>query len=127
MYEGNKLELAPGDRALFSWRIEEDFPEADFWLINMGKTKDLGRPTKKYQSFLTGIRCPAIVDPGFGYYLFLYLHGQHYWEKFATGSTSRKHLMLGDVRKVFNHVAEGCRRQKQKAIFTGEDIIMEFF
>jgi len=122
----NKLELAPGNRALFSWEVSKKFPEADFWLINMGQQKKLGQPTREYQPYLTGIRTPAIISPTYGYYLFDYLHSQKYWEKFAVGSTSRKHLRISDVRKVLYQVTKSCRRQKRKAIFTGEQLKLEF-
>lgn len=122
----DKTEAAPGERALFSWEIANNFPSADFWLINKSSEEKLGEPTKEFQDYLTGVRCPAIIMPSYGYYLLQYLHSQGYWQRFAVGSINWKHLRISDIRSVFNKVANSCREQKKRKIFTGEPLKLEF-
>src|SRR4028118_1601221 len=57
----------------YDWIVRRNFAEADFWLINKGSCESLGKPVKQYEPFLTGIKCPVLILPDYGFYLCLYL------------------------------------------------------
>lgn len=101
------------NKSAFNWIIRSNFPEADFWLINKGSTKNLGKPVKKFESYLTGIQCPALIDSEYGYYLCAYLHSLDTWSKYSRGSINLQHLRIRDIRQVFQEIAQSHRRQKK--------------
>jgi len=97
----------------FGWTIENNFPEADFWLINQGSTKSLGKPVKDFEPFLTGILCPALIYPPYGFYICEYFHLHEIWHQYSHGVTDLQSLRISDIRQVFREVAKNHRQQKQ--------------
>ena len=95
----------------YDWIVRRNFAEADFWLINKGSCESLGKPVKQYEPFLTGIKCPVLILPDYGFYLCLYLHQMGLWKHYSIGSTNYKNLRLSDVKDVFQHIARQHRSQ----------------
>ncbi len=95
----------------YDWIIRKNFAEADFWLINKGSKHQLGEPVKKFEPFLTGIKCPVLILPDYGFYLCLYLHQQGLWKQYSIGSTNLQHLRMKDVKEVFQYIARQHRLQ----------------
>jgi len=100
------------NKSCFNWIVRNN-ADADFWLINKGSEQKLGNPVKEFEPFLTGIKCPALINSDYAYYLCLYLHQQGTWEKLALGSTRLKSLRIGDIRKVFSAIGNQHREQHQ--------------
>ncbi|MEG5043566.1 hypothetical protein [Microcoleus sp. B4-C1] len=101
------------NKSCFTWIIKNNYPDADFWLINKGSQDKLGKPIKKFEPFLTGIKCPVLVIPEYGYYMCLHLHQQGLWKKYAIGSITWKNLRLKDIKAVFQHIGHTHRNQHQ--------------
>jgi hypothetical protein len=99
------------NKSCFDWIVRNNYPQADFWLINKGSLQKLGQPLKEFEPFLTGIKCPALILPDYGYYLCLHLHQQGMWEKYAIGSISWKNLRLKDIKSVFRDIARSHKHQ----------------
>jgi hypothetical protein len=95
----------------YDWIVHRNFAEADFWLINKGSCESLGKPVKLYEPFLTGIKCPVLILPDYGFYLCLYLHQMGLWKHYSIGSTNYKNLRLSDVKEVFQYIARQHRSQ----------------
>jgi len=95
----------------YDWMVRRNFAEADFWLINKGSCESLGKPVKQYEPFLTGIKCPVLILPDYGFYLCLYLHQMGLWKHYSIGSTNYKNLRLNDVKEVFQYIARQHRSQ----------------
>ena len=101
------------NKSCFNWIVCNNYADADFWLINKGSEQKLGNPVKEFEPFLTGIKCPALINSDYAYYLCVYLHQQGTWEKLAIGSTGLKSLRIGDIRKVFSAIGNQHREQRQ--------------
>ena len=95
----------------FNWVIRNNFPEADFWLINKGSKHKLGEPVKEFQPFLTGVKCPALILPDYGFHLCQYLHFQKLWENYSIGSINLQHLRIQDIKEVFQSIGDQHRIQ----------------
>ena len=95
----------------YDWIVRRNFAEADFWLINKGSCESLGKPVKQYEPFLTGIKCPVLILPDYGFYLCVYLHQMGLWKHYSIGSTNYKNLRLNDVKEVFEYIARQHRSQ----------------
>ena len=95
----------------YDWIVRKNFVEADFWLINKGSTNKLGEPVKKFEPFLTGIKCPVLILPDYGFYLCLHLYQTGLWQQYSQGSTNLQHLRSKDVKKVFQSIAYQHRIQ----------------
>ncbi|MEG4503847.1 hypothetical protein QUA81_13375 [Microcoleus sp. F6_B4] len=91
--------------SLYTWIVRKNFAEADFWLINKGSTDKLGEPVKKFEPFLTGIKCPVLILPDYGFYLCLYLYQMGLWQGYSRGSINLQHLRLKDIKEVFQYLA----------------------
>jgi len=98
---------------LFDWIVKNNFPEADFWLINKGSKHKLGEPVKEFQPYLTGIKCPVLVLPDYGFYLCLHLQQQGVWQAYSQGSINLQHLRLKDLKEVFRSIGNQHRIQHQ--------------
>ncbi|MBL1208272.1 MAG: hypothetical protein FWJ34_00585 [Geminocystis sp. GBBB08] len=86
------------------FEVHNNYAEADFWLLNKGTLEQLGRPTKEYQSFLTGIKCnKELIVSDYGFYLCVYLHQQRIWQGYACSSINWQHLRIKDIRSVLNN------------------------
>ena len=96
---------------LYNWEVKNKFPEADFWMQNKGSADTVGTITREYRECLTGIKCPAIILPDYGYYLCQYLHQSGAWKKHAMGSISWQHLRITDVRAVFKELGHAHEAQ----------------
>ena len=103
------------DTSCFNWIIRNNFPEADFWLTNKGSKHKLGEPVKEFQPYLTGVRCPALILPDYGFYLCQYLHQQKVWENYARGITNWQHLQITEIREVFQAIEQ--QHSQSKRIF----------
>ena len=101
------------NKSAFNWVIHTNFPEADFWLINKGSAKSLGKPVKKFEPFLTGIQCPALIDPEYGYYLCLHLYSINTWSAYSCSSINLKHLRIRDIKEVFQQITNSHRNPKR--------------
>ena len=99
------------NQSSYDWIVRRNFAEADFWLINKGSCESLGKPVKQYEPFLTGIKCPVLILPDYGFYLCLYLHQMGLWKHYSIGSTNYKNLRLNDVKEVFQYIARQHRSQ----------------
>ncbi|MEG4594132.1 hypothetical protein QUB00_20320 [Microcoleus sp. F8_C2] len=99
--------------SLYTWIVRKNFAEADFWLINKGSTDKLGEPVRKFEPFLTAIKCPVLILPDYGFYLCLYLQQQGLWKQYSIGSTNLQHLRMSDVKEVFQYLARQHRIQHQ--------------
>ncbi|MBD2039237.1 hypothetical protein [Microcoleus sp. FACHB-672] len=97
----------------FDWMIKTNFPEADFWLINKGSLESLGQPIKEFQPYYTGLKCPALILPDYGYYLCLYFHSIGVWRRLGVGSTNLTNLRISDVKDVFKDISRQHREAKQ--------------
>ncbi|MEG4960281.1 MULTISPECIES: hypothetical protein [unclassified Microcoleus] len=97
--------------SLYTWIVRNNFAEADFWLINKGSKHKLGEPVRKFEPFLTGIKCPVLVLPDYGFYLCLHLQQQGLWKQYSIGSTNLQHLRMKDVKEVFQSIAYQHRIQ----------------
>lgn len=108
-----ELETESGteNKSCFDWIVRNNYPEADFWLINKSSQEKLGEPVKKFEPFLTGIKCPALILPDYGYYLCLHLHHQGFWKQYSIGSISWKNLRLKDIKSVFRDIGRNHRNQ----------------
>jgi hypothetical protein len=93
------------NKSCFNWIVKNDFADADFWLINKGSLKDLGKPVREFQHYYTCIQCPVLIWPDYGYYLCVYFQQIGVWERLGIGTTSYKNLRITDIRKVFNQVS----------------------
>ncbi|MEG5035305.1 hypothetical protein [Microcoleus sp. AT3-D2] len=99
--------------SLFTWIVKTNFADADFWLTNKGSKEKLGLPVKEFQPYLTGIKCPALILPDYGFYLCLYLHQQGIWQAYSQGSISLQHLRIKCIKQVFQGIASDHRLQHQ--------------
>lgn len=97
----------------FEYIIRNNYLDADFWLMNKGSKESLGKPTKKFKTFLTGIKCPALILPEYGFYQAMYLHQKGFWETHAIGTTNLKHLRLSTIVEIFGHQSETIKAQTQ--------------
>ena len=97
----------------FDWIIRNNFPEADFWLINKGSLQSLGKPVREFQPYYTGILCPALIHPNYGYYLCLYLHSIGTWNSYGHGTTNLCHLRISDMSHIFKQLSYQHRQEKQ--------------
>lgn len=93
------------NQSCFNWIIRNNFENADFWLVNKGSSKSLGNPVKTFESFYTGVQCPVLVWPDYGYYYCLYLYNSGFWKRYSKGSTGLQHLRVSDIRKVFAEIS----------------------
>jgi len=105
--------MATENKSAFNWIIRTNFPEADFWLINKGSAKSLGKPVKEFEPYLTGIQCPALITPEYGYYLCVHLHSIGIWQSYSRGSINLQHLRVYDVREVFQAIAKSHSYQNR--------------
>ncbi|MEO9124762.1 MAG: hypothetical protein ABI262_08765, partial [Microcoleus sp.] len=101
------------NKSAFNWIIRNNFAEADFWLINKGSVQSLGKPVKVFEPFLTGIQCPATIEPRYGYYLCVHLHSIGTWSEHSRGSINLQHLRIRDIREVFQKLAHSHHHQKR--------------
>jgi hypothetical protein len=101
------------NKSAFNWIIRSNFSGADFWLINKGSAKNLGKPVKTFEPYLTGIQCPAMILPEYGYYLCMHLHSFGTWERYANSSINLKHLRIFHIREVFNAIARNHSHQNR--------------
>ncbi|MEG4455926.1 hypothetical protein [Microcoleus sp. N9_A1] len=99
--------------SLFDWIVKNNFPEADFWLINKGSKHKLGEPVKEFQPYLTGIKCPVLVLPDYAFYMCLHLYQQGLWQQYSQGSINLQHLRLKNVKEVFQSIGNQHRIQHQ--------------
>lgn len=99
--------------SLFEWVVKNNFPDADFWLINKGSKHKLGEPVKKFQPYLTGIKCPVLVLPDYAFYMCLHLYQQGLWQQYSQGSLNLQHLRLKNVKEVFRSIGNQHRIQHQ--------------
>ena len=97
----------------FNWIVRNNFLEADFWLTNKGSKHQLGEPVKEFQRFLSGVKCPALILPDYGFYLCQYLHQQKLWENYARGTTNWQHLRITEIREVFQAIEQQHSQSKQ--------------
>ncbi len=95
----------------FEWIVRNNFVEADFWLINKDSKHKLGEPVKEFEPYLTGVKCPALILPDYGFYFCQYLHQQKLWEKYSIGSTNFQHLRIQDIKEVFQSIRDQHRIQ----------------
>jgi len=94
------------NKSCFQWIIRNNFADADFWLVNKGSLKDLGKPVQEFQPYYTGIQCPALILPDYGYYLCVYFQQIGVWQRCGIGSTNYKNLRIADIRRVFNELSQ---------------------
>ncbi|MEG4171153.1 MULTISPECIES: hypothetical protein [unclassified Microcoleus] len=99
--------------SLFNWIVKNNFPEADFWLINKGSKNKLGEPVKEFQPYLTGIKCPVLVLPDYAFYMCLHLYQQGLWQQYSQGSLNLQHLRLKNVKEVFRSIGNQHRIKHQ--------------
>lgn len=99
------------NKSCFDYIVRNNFPDADFWLINRNSEESLGKPTKEFETFLTGIKCPALILPEYGFYQAMYLHQIGFWKTHAIGSTNWKHLRLSTIVEVFANQSKQMRLQ----------------
>ena len=90
----------------FNWIVRNNFVDADFWLINKGSLKDLGKPVKEFKPYYTGIKCPVLILPDYGYYLCVYFQTIGFWQQYGIGCTNYKNLRITDIRRVFNELSK---------------------
>ena len=95
----------------FNWIVRNNFQDADFWLTNRGTDETLGKPVKEFQPYLTGIQCPALIWPDYGFYLCVYLHSIGIWEQYAVGTLTYKNLRISDTRQVFKQISQQHQKQ----------------
>ncbi|XWK89447.1 MAG: hypothetical protein U7127_05115 [Phormidium sp.] len=100
------------NKSLFNWVVKNNFKQADFWLINKGD-KDIGKPVKEFQPFLTGIQCPAKILPDYGFYLCVHFYNLWIWHQIAIGSTNFKNLRISDIRSFFNQLSRQHRESSR--------------
>ncbi|MBD2629680.1 hypothetical protein [Trichormus variabilis] len=93
------------NKSCFNWIVRNNFADPDFWLINKGSLKDLGKPVKEFEPYYTGIKCPVLIWPDYGYYLCVYLQQIGFWRQYGIGSTNYKSLRITDIRRVFNQLS----------------------
>lgn len=99
--------------SLFNWIVKNNFPEADFWLINKGSKHKLGEPVKEFQPYLTGIKCPALVLPDYAFYMCLHLYQQGFWQEYSQGSINLQNLRIKYIKEVFQSLGNQHRIQHQ--------------
>jgi len=99
--------------SLFTWIVKNNFAEADFWLINKGSKHKLGEPVKEFQPYLTGIKCPALILPTYGFYMCLYLYHQGLWQQYSRGTTNLQHLRIQSIKEAFQSIGNQHRIQHQ--------------
>lgn len=99
--------------SLFTWIVKTNFPEADFWLINKGSKQKLGEPVKEFQPYLTGIKCPALILPAYGFYMCLHLYQQGFWQEYSQGSINLQNLRIKYIKEVFQSIGNQHRIQHQ--------------
>jgi|JFJP01.1.fsa_nt_gi hypothetical protein len=99
------------NKSCFDYIVHKNFPEADFWLINKGAKESLGKPTRQFEPYLTGIKCPALILPDYQFYLCLYLYDQKFWYQHSIGSINLKHLRLSTIKDVFAQLSLKLRLQ----------------
>lgn len=98
---------------LYNWEVKNKFPEADFWMQNKSTADTVGAITREYRECLTGIKCPAVILPDYGYYYCQYLHQSGVWKPYALGSISWQHIRITDVRAVFKEISRSYRIQHE--------------
>lgn len=102
------------NQSCFDYIVRNNYPEADFWLINKGSEKSLGKPTREFKPYLTGIKCPTLVLPDYGFLVAVCLHNQGFWCQYAMGCIDLKHLRLSTIKNVFGQLSEQIRTQTLK-------------
>jgi len=86
------------------FQINNNFPEADFWLINKGAIAQIGKPVKEYRSCLTGIKCnEELILPSFGFYACLHLYQTGIWRGYGRSCINLVSLRIKDIRNVLNN------------------------
>ncbi|MEG4084587.1 hypothetical protein [Microcoleus sp. POL10_C6] len=99
--------------SLFTWIVKTNFADADFWLINKGSKEKLGLPVKEFQPYLTGIKCPALILPAYGFYMCMYLHQKGTWAAHSQGAINLQHLRIKYIKQVFQGIASDHRLQHE--------------
>jgi hypothetical protein len=94
------------NKSCFHWIVKNNFENADFWLVNKGSLKDLGNPVKQFQPYYTGLKCPVLILPEYGYYLCVYFQQIGVWQRCGIGSTNYKNLRISDIRRIFNELSQ---------------------
>jgi hypothetical protein len=94
------------NKSCFLWIVRNDFVDADFWLTNKGSLKDLGKPIKEFQPYYTGIKCPVLIWPDYGYYLCCYFYQIGVWRNYGVGATNYQNLRITDIRRVLNKLSQ---------------------
>jgi hypothetical protein len=61
---------------------------------------------KQFEPYYTGLKCPVLISPDYGYYLCVYLYQIGVWRKCGVGSTNYKNLRIFDIRRVFNELSQ---------------------
>ena len=86
------------------FEIYNNFPEADFWLINKHSIDKIGEPIKQYRSCLTGIKCnEELIIPDYGFYVCLHLYQKGIWRGYGRSCINLVSLRIKDIRNVLNN------------------------
>lgn len=94
---------------IWSWIMElfeiyNNFPNADFWLINKHSIDKIGEPVKEYRSCLTGIKCnQELIIPDYVFYACLHLYQRGIWRGYGRSSINLVYLTVKDIRTILNN------------------------
>ncbi len=123
---------------LYNWEIKNKFPEADFWMQNKGTADTVGTITREYRECLTGIKCPAVILPAYGYYFCQHLHQSGVWKPHTCMALiSWQTIRISDIRMIFKEISRSYRAQhearfknftpvkREESLFADEVLLVE--
>jgi len=102
------------NQSCFEWIIRKNFLDADFWLTNRGSAASIGQPKREFQPYYTGVKCPLLILPDYGYYLCIYLHQIGVWKQYASGTISFYNLKTSSIRQVFRELSRYHKTQHKQ-------------
>jgi hypothetical protein len=87
-----------GDICEFKINMED----ADFWIKRKGSEHVIGKPIKEYSPEDIGVKVieTDLIDPGYLYYAFMYLHQKGEFTKLAKGTLKLKHISIADIKNI---------------------------
>lgn len=82
--------------------VKTKFPDADFWIVRKGTKDAVGKPTREFSPEAIGVKVKAteVIDPGYLYYWFQYLHHQGIFARIAHGTTRLQNIQTSDIRNI---------------------------
>jgi hypothetical protein len=77
-------------------------PDADFWIVRRGSADKVGTPVKTFSPEAYGItvKDKSRLSPDYLFYVIMYIHSTHHFERMATGSLRLQNIKAHDILSI---------------------------